>query len=83
MEYKPIKVPKEAYDRIYESLDLLARKGINSLPHELREQIDLETWRFTLGQGVDLGAKAIIYLLTFRKVVDILDKNVRVDTHRV
>jgi len=67
VEYKAIKVPNEAYDRIYESLDLLAMKGINSLPPMLREQIDLETWRFTLGQGVDLGAKAIIYLLTFRE----------------
>ena len=79
VEYKAIKVPKEAYDRIYASLDLLARKGISSLPPELREQIDLETWGFTLGQGVDLGAKAIIYLLTFRKGVDILDKKVKRD----
>jgi len=64
-DYKAIKVSEEAYDRICESMELLARKGILSLPLELREQIDLETWRFTLGQGVDLGAKAIIYLLTF------------------
>ena len=65
MEYKAIRVPKEAYDRIRESLNLLARKGINSLPLELREQVDLETWKNNIGQGVDLGAKAIIYLLTF------------------